>query len=303
MAGELVPTRVTDKNGRLTTVHRRQEVPSKASKSLGSAAPTIPTEAPAERSTATPLIHPAPMEAVEVQDFVRKHHEALYKYPVDGGPTSGHVFVGFLDPVSKAYIRDAIERGYASMELIDYLIFKYRETTKPKSAYEPSIPNVEAVAQLRTSLLVADALGKDFPMLASSNVFDQGSLIGGVITGLSYNEKVSDRPAYTRVTTEEELASLIAVTALVMEGYRQSRSSSSIFQKLVFEVNTGERRNGVILANQSLSQFLRENPRETHRVIAYSQERDLGKTAEDAEQVIRYLRESKDIGPVSDGWL
>jgi hypothetical protein len=243
------------------------------------------------------------MEEVAVREFVQKHHDALSVFAVDGGATSEHVFIGFLDPVSKSYVRDAVESNFVSMELIDYFLFQYREATRFHSAYEATMPDVEAVAKLRTSLLLAETLGKDFSMLTPSNAISQGKLISDVIVGCSYRAKVDDRPAYTRITTEEELASLTAVTALVMEGYRQSGPASSMLTRMVFEVSTGDDRNGIMLVNHSLDKFLRKNPHEVHRVIAYARDRDVGKTVDDTARVISYLQETEELGPVSDGWL
>jgi hypothetical protein len=303
MADNLIPTVITDKNGRVTTVRKRQDAGTKGSKALGGATPSIAREAPADRHAATPLVPPRPLTKDEVAKFDDKYFEVLSNTALDGGPTSRDVFIYQLDGVSQAQVREALDEGAVSVASLDRLLFQYREAIRTHSVFSPRMPKEEAVSKLQTSLLLARKLGREFPALTPSDGAVQGVLINDAIIGYSYSAKVADRPAYTDVSTEEELESLTAVTALMLEGYRQLGYGSSFFKGAVFEVSNGEDREGRFLINRTLDKFLRENPHEAHRVIAYAKDRDIGTTAKDTAKVIRHLQETEELGAVSDGWL
>lgn len=303
MAENLIPTVITDKNGRVTTVRKRQDAGTKGSKALGGATPTIAREVPSDRHTATPLVQPHPLTKDEVTKFDDKYFEVLSNTALDGGPTSRDVFIYQLDGVSQAHVRKALDEGSVPVETLDRMLFQYREAIRANSVYSSTMPKEEAASKLHTSLLVARKLGREFPALVPSDGAVQGMLISDAIIGYSYSARVADRPAYVHVSTEEELESLTAVTALMFEGYRQFGYSSSFFKGTVFEVSNGEDREGRYLINRTLDKFLRENPHEAHRVISYAKDRDIGTTAKDTTKVIRHLQETEELGAVSDGWL
>lgn len=301
---ELIPTVITDKNGRVTTVRKRQEAARSASRSLAGAVPRITAASPVKALPATPLVMPAPLSDEEAQEFLRQNKRRLTDTPFDGGQNSYEVIRDMLNGTTQAQIKGMLEQGTISTPVLGRLLTEYRRDIKSQQKTKLHITKSGSEDRLQTALLLAEGVAKEHPTL----IPDEGSYFSdylrSIVNGSTYRTKMADRLPFEVPKTVEDVNAMTAIAAITLYDFKHNGFSGYYAKRTVFKDRSGvEVTDARYLQSRSLDAFLRENPHETRRVLDYLDNRLMGHTAKDTANLIRYLQESAELGAVSDGWL
>lgn len=301
---ELIPTVITDKNGRVTTVRKRQDARRSASRSLSGAVPTISATTPVKARSATPLVMPSPLSEEEAREFLHQNERFLSNVPFDGLATSHQVIKNMLDGVTQAQIKGMLEQGTITIPALDRLLIEYRRDIKSQYKNKSHITTSVARDHLQTALLLAEGVAKEHPTLTPSEGVDFANYLRSIVSGNGYRTKMAERLPFEMPETVEEVKEMTAIAALTLYDFKHNSYSGYYAKRSVFKNRAGiEVVDARYLQSRSLDAFLRENPQEVNRVLDYLDNRLLGHTAKDTANLVRYLSESEELGPVSDGWL
>jgi len=303
MTGKIVPTVVTDRNGRVTTVHKRQDARRSASRSL-SAVPTISATSPVKSRSVTPLVMPSPLSEDEAREFLRQNERLLSNVPFDGYANSHEVIQTMLNGVTQAQIKGMLEQGAITIAALDRLLVEYRRDIKSQYKNKSHITKSLSEDHLQTALLVAEGIAKEHPTLIPRDGVDFANYLRSIINGNAYRSKMVERLPFDKPETVEEIRAMTAIAAVTLYDFKHNSYGGYYVKRSVFKDRAGiEVVDGRYLKNRSLDTFLRENPEEVSRVLDYLDSRLLGNTAKDTADLVRYLRESEELGAVSEGWL
>jgi hypothetical protein len=300
MAPNLAPTQVIDKNGRSTTVHKRLDAPQSASKMSNVPAPSIAPKAAASAAARTPLPMPEPLDETQHAAFLEWQDSELdsMRYRVEIKNT----FKQRFDPVAEALVWRVIQSGKVPKETIGRFLGTFHTRRTRIFAKNFGYAQEEVLSQLTSSLLLAERLGTEYPESVMEGVpLNFASAVDQALVGYSYTGKKSDRVEATTITTEETLTSVAAVTAYILES--RNRQDFTHYKNSTFVSVNGKKVEGIYIANRSLDAFLRENPHEAGRAIAYAAERGMGNTAKDTKQLIQHLHDTEGMGALTEGWL
>lgn len=291
MATSLTPTTVTDKNGRVTTVHKRQDAHG-PSKPLSVPAPTLAPQ-PSRSTAGTPLTTPPPLTEDQQEEFRAWQREIVQSY---GYNKRAQVDAARpLDPESEALAWRVLKSGRVNPQAVaslvnesqlDRYMFRHRD-------HNPS--------ELQAKLRVAERVGEINP--AVSDLADRGFgvRIGQCVDGYGYSPSEMNRTSLREITTEEELAAVAAVSAFVV--YATNEGLTGQLKEGEYKDSEGRRNNGTWMTNHRLKAFLQENPDDVNRVIEYVGSRSVGTTAKETREIIQYVQESKELGVLDQGWL
>lgn len=291
MATPLTPTTVTDKNGRVTTVHKRQDAHG-SSKALSVPAPTLATK-PSHAAAGTPLKPPAPLTEAQSQEFRAWQREIVETYGYNERAKADSVRP--LDPESEALAWRVLKSGrvtpsaifqMVSSSQLDKFMFRHKD-------YTPT--------ELRAKLLVAERVGEINPAVADIAGNAISVHIDNCVDGYGYSTVEEKRTSLREINTEEELAVVAAVTTFLV--YAGNEGLANQHKHGDFKDPEGRRNTGTWMTNHRLKAFLQENPQEVNRVIEYMGSRDVGITAKETRQIIQYVQESKELGVLDQGWL
>lgn len=301
---ELIPTVITDKNGRVTTVRKRQDARRSASRSLSGAVPTISATRPVKARSATPLVMPSPLSEDDAREFLRQNEKLLSNVPFDGFQTSHEVIKDMLDGVTQAQIKGMLERGTITIPVLDRLLTEYRRDIKSQQKTKIHITKSGSEDRLQAALLLAESVAKEHPTLIPNDESYFSNYLRSIVNGNTYRTKMVDRLPFDVPKTAEEFNAMTAIAAVTLYDFKHNGYSGYYAKQTVFKDRSGvEVTDARYLQSRSLDAFLRENPREVNRVLDYLDNRLLGHTAKDTANLVRYLSESEELGPVSDGWL
>lgn len=301
---ELIPTVITDKNGRVTTVRKRQDAIRSASRSLLGAVPTVSAASPVKARSVTPLVMPSPLSEDEVGEFLRQNQRFLSSIPFDGGETSHGVIKHMLNSVTQAQIKGMLEQGTITVPALDRLLIEYRRDIKSQYRTKNHITKSGSEERLQTALLLAEGIAKEHPTLIPSEGIDFANYLRSIVNGNGYRTKMVERQPFSMPETVEEIKEMTAIAALTLYDFKHNSYGGYYTKRSVFKDRAGiEVVDARYLQSRSLDAFLRENPQEVNRVLDYLNGRVLGHTVKDTASLVRYLSESEELGAVSDGWL
>lgn len=298
MANPLVPTAVTDKNGRITTVHKRLEAPQSASKTRKVPAPVLSPERAPSAPQRTPLTPPEPLTPEETAKFNNWYRERLAEVQFNTRAVNGYVDI--LSPESKALAARILAHGAVEKKvLVSILTGSHRSFVVNQKFHHPDVQKMHRV--LNTSLRVVEKLAHDDPKVMDGLGASGAVMIKKALDGYGHSKTIDERVPFMSAETQEELASIAAVTTCIAHAFTNGNSHQYRVGK--FRDADYQQAEGVWLTNRHLDAFLRENPGQTPRVIEYMNTREMGTSAKDFKALVAYLQESEDFGVLEDGWL
>lgn len=295
----LIPTPIVDKNGKQTTVRKRVDTLQK--KALNAPAPSVAASAPVSVPISTPLPEIQPLSDEEREVFANWQSMLM---------NNGH-FREEIREIAKKPLPSSVEalawrltrEGDAQETAVRFLTTYH---TRRSSQFAKTFRHEQEFLfnTLRNSLLLVDRISKDetgSPALKIGGPITYANMIDKSLNGYRYSPKMDEVPDLTPIMTEEELSSITAVTRFILDA-RDRKDYGSCREK-EYKDSIGKKLTGIYMANRSLDAFLRENPHEIDRVLKYVQERRIGNTVKDTKALVKYLRESKEMGALDDGWL
>jgi hypothetical protein len=303
MPANLTPTVVTDINGRVTTVHKRLDARQGAQNTGKVPAPSIKPHAPASAPSVTPLVMPEPLTEAQLQDF--------YKWQAPFEESSSYrmeiltVMREPFDGPTQALAWKLVTEGTVPEKTVIQLLMKYHSRRQRQLARMFGHQQEALLKNLRNHLLLAERIGKDHPHLAheltNGHSWMNEPFLNRVGEGYGYKSKQEDRHPLAAIESEEELASLAAVSAFLL----QSRITESIdqYRETQYRNSEGEKVDAIYMSNRSLDKFLRENPHEAQRVLPLVRERGIGNTTKDTKRLLEWMADTEDTTALQDGWL
>ena len=292
----LIPTQVTDVNGRVTTVHKRPDNHAGTSPALNIPAPAAPS-----LPSRTPLVLPQPITDAQILEFNEHYGEAFTQ--ITYRRDSMYTFLYDLDEVTQALIKRVCDSGKVQPQTVVRFLTRYREEREGTVGrlMGANRDGAARLGQLQAALLVAEKMGHQSPAAAAERGSMYALIIERGIKGYCFSPKKSERVPLAHVRTEEELASLTAVITYLIDAQR--RMDYLQYKSTTMEDAYGASADVFYMTNRTLDAFLRKNPDETDRVIRYVSERGIGTTAQETKNLTTHLHETKDFGLLSDGWV
>lgn len=271
MTSQLAPTPITDKNGKQTTVYKRTS---------GAPKKNMPSPVLAA-SVGTPLRLPKPLKEHESWAWVTSTYVDSTKHVMPDAEA--------LDPATKAIAKDLGDRE----------IFTHRAMGSLIGAMDASVRGGTNSAMEHNFLLVAEKLCLSGLILSSIENPQCHSLVRS-LWGTYFLDTPGKRKPTTKVTTQEELDSLAALTYATH--YWESKGNEEIIQPW-YPNNPTTRRKDLVytLRNKNLAALIRERPEEVERVIAYVEER--GSDLFPINDLRDYLDATEGTPSLADGWL
>jgi hypothetical protein len=161
--------------------------------------------------------------------------------------------------------------------------------------------NDHTPTELQAKLRVAERVGEINPAVADIAGRALGVRIDNCVDGYGYSTVEENRTSLREINTEEELAVVAAVTTFLV--YTINEGLANQQKQGDYKDSEGRRNSGMWMTNHRLKAFLQENPDEVNRVIEYMGSRSVGTTAKETREIIQYVRESKELGVLDQGWL
>lgn len=299
MSSHLTPTTVTDINGRVTTVHKRLDARQSVQKKTKVPAPALKPETPARAASVTPLVMPEPLTESQLKEFYEwqaPHAESL-KFRKEVKDVMLKPFDG---PTQALAWRIITERSVPEDTVVS-LLTKYHSRRQTQLAKMFGYKQETLLRRLRNQLLLAEKLGTEHHEDAHTKGWLHETFLSKAEEGYCYKPKLEDRHSPEPIKTEEELASLTAVSAFLLRA--RVSGNTDQYRETEYGNSEGEKVGAVYMANRSLDAFLRENPHEVHRVLTHVGERGIGNTVKDTKKLVAWLAETEDATALSDGWL
>lgn len=291
---------IVDKNGKQTTVRKRLDA-QRDSKPLNAPAPSITPKSEVSGPSRTPLAETPTLSEDQYKEFREwqdKHLNSV-RYRIEVKDTDNQRFA----PSVEALAWRVIQEGDVPEETVSKFISTFQ--TRRSSFYAQTFKHEQdkLLSTLSNSLLLAEKISKDAPQAPDQvgGPKNYASFIEKALSGYRYRPKHADPLPNEPIRTEEELASVAAVTRFILDA--RDRSDYGSFRDNEFKDIDGKKAKGSYMANRSLDAFLRESPHEIDRALGYIRSRGIGNTAKDTKQLVRHLKESEDMSVLSDGWL
>lgn len=291
MTTPLTPTTVTDKNGRVTTVHKRHDAHG-SSKPLSVPAPTLAPQAP--RSTAgTPLTPAPPLTEAQHKEFRAWQREVVQSFGYNERAMTNAARP--LDPESEALAWRVLKSGRVNPQAVASLV---NDSQLDKYMFRH---NDHTPTELQAKLRVAERVGEINPAVADIAGRGLGVRIDNCVNGYGYSTAEANCTSLREINTEEELTKVAAVATFLV--YTMNEGLGNQQKQGEYKDAEGRRTSGTWMRNHRLKAFLTENPDEVNRVIEYVGSREVGITVKDTRDIIQYVNESKELGVMDQGWL
>lgn len=296
MTNNLVPTPVVDKNGKLTTVHRKVSSVTANSSKLADAAPVPPV---AEKVIGTPLPVVHPLSSSEVEEFVAFFSNGRIRR--GGKQVDTAAVFRSLSGVTQGLIWRVRQAGAIGDTDIELALDQLQGRVWQRWSATPN-PEKMAEENLRAYLLVAERLHCDYPELMKS--IGQGTAPDlSKVVEYRDHEKGRVLLAAKEMTTEEDVAPVAAVAAYALVCMYRNSDFYDTEHLVMREYQDEEGRyiEGLMIANKGLDAYVRENPEMAVRVAEFVVDRGLGDSKKDAKFAIDHF--SLDAPALSSGHL
>jgi hypothetical protein len=295
MNSKLTATQIVDKNGRTTTVHKRAEM-NASSKPQKVPAPAVVKQAATHTATHTLLAKPALLTAAQRKEF-RRWYLTFTESNYEELPTE-------IDPEVQALAWHVTHNGRADHTVVAKILDAHVQSIFIQE-YAPAIMRLHShvisspITKVEAYLRVAERVGTEDAEAGADPKLPH--YITSVMDSYCYRPKEEDRIQTLSIDTEEELASLTAITLFL----RNADLSQLHNQYRIgdFADSLGNLVNGRRMINRSLDTYLRENPDEVHAINEYMNNRTPGTTVKDTKQIIQHVAEIKEHGALGQGWL
>jgi hypothetical protein len=275
---KLVPTQITDRNGKRTTVHKKPA----AASGPRSALPAPSAAGAPPQPQGTPLVLPEPLDKFERAKYILSSHLPN----VSLAALSTQETLERVDLAGLALAKSIVERGSLDPETVKLVLSQYG---KP---YSPMYVN---------RLLIAERLEQTIGRGITGNT-DRMSYLRGICLaadGLARNHP-SGAKILDAFTTEEELAGCSAVTEFTL---CREFGGSHVSNGYLSDGEGGDWQ-GSYIRNRHLDLLIRERPDDVHAIIAYVKERGMHPVNKGPVKALRaYLDDTTDTSSVGSGWL
>lgn len=268
MANPLTPTVITDRNGRVTTVHRKLENGKPVTKLIPAPAPTLPVQ-----PEGTPLDLPPAMTAAEARRFIQSL------------PQTGELVLRQHDV---AHMNHETE--------LPLLIKLLEDKSIPESALRVAIKFMNDKGKINPNY------HNTFLMMPLINEIKDQSMVATKIFAVmrAMNGWTDDKKPLPRITTQEEMASYTALTrfALAFDDDRNIVKQASSWIE-------GNSIASTSVVNKHLKQFVLDHPDDNEAIIQYVNERGgmHPKNKKPVDAIKVFLEGSRDNTAVASGWL
>lgn len=298
MTENLVPTPITDKNGKQTTVHRKVSSAIASPSRLSSIPPSSPAQ---EKVTGTPLPTVHPLSRGEVEEFVAGFSSGRIRR---GGKQidTAAVFKS-LSGATQGLLWRVKAAGAIHDSDIESALDQYNSRVWNRWA---GTPNGDKLADdnLRSYLLVTESLHKHYPELMKKVGYGIASDLSKVVEYREYRGERLLLPT-TEMTTEEEVAQVAAVAAytLVCLYCKSDFYDSEQLSLLDCADECGRYIEGLVIKNETIANYVRENP-DPEGIVPLAEfmvYRNLGDSADDARFALAHF--SLDAPALGDGHL
>jgi hypothetical protein len=295
MTNKLIPTPITDKNGKQTTVHKRASASQPSSK-LAGVAPVPPA---AEKVVGTPLPVVHPLSAGEVEEFVASFSSGRIRrggklvdtaavFKSLSGRTQGLLWrVRQAGAIADPDIEAALD------QLQSRVWHRWSTTLNPAKVAEENF---------RAYLLVAERLHRTHPELMKSIGYGAATDLSKVV---EYRDHKKGRVLLSakEMTTEEEVTPVAAVAAYALVCMYRNSDFYETDHLVLREYPDEEGRyiEGLMISNKALDAYVRENPEMAVRLAEFVVDRGLGDSNKDAKFAIEHF--SLDAPALSSGHL
>lgn len=291
MANPLTPTTITDKNGRVTTVHKKQDAGS-SSKSLSMPAPSL---APSQSRTVagTPLDAPTPMTEAEEVLFGAWRKEKARQANLNSRAVDA--CLAELDREAASIAWRILKTGKVNHFTLSNIIQseQLQRHAFNKRGYDPRV--------LRSQLRLLERVSEEYPDIAGSAGVTLSEIIPGSMSGYGYAPKVEDRINVKSIDTKEELDAIAAVAAFIANAMNEDRYDQ--FKDDDFKCDGATVYSAMWMKNHRLKAYILEDVEALPSIIRYVNEHDVGISAKDTREIIQYVAESRELGALNDGWL
>jgi hypothetical protein len=278
--GNLQPVTIVDKNGRTTTVHRRDATKS----SVGTGLPS-PKLSPQNGTQGTPL-EPIPLTtASQTKVIIAEFEKGEVYWNLDAKSLSTN-----LSRKDKGLIYRMLKNPDIDSELVKMLVSYalWNEGTKSE--------------EISSALLIAEKIISNGDTVISSE--------WGVSTFLETVIGIDQRGAggYLRpvkeIETQEELAGKAAVTTFTLTAWNEFPDDGSVTAKGSKKFNFRWKRDFRFVANRHLESLLMERPEKRYTITEYVRKRGMHPANKKPVDALRsYLDEGAEATAVSSGWL
>lgn len=281
----LTATVITDVNGKVTTVHKRQGSVSAGRKSIPAPALHKPAEA-APVGTLLPV--PPLLSSNQRKEFIARGD--LPEITFKGGLSSEKVLSEMLSIEDVSLIKEMIDTG--------------RMTPKGVKLLATAASPHPEQHHTHNALLIAEQL------IASPRVRIIGDhtadmmLVTMAVGGLRYHN-APGKGFLPRITTKEELVRYTAVAEFVLLqlGMGGNKTEAGIRTRRMRDHNKESNLQSVV-ENKHLEALIMERPDDTDEISAYVNERGMHALAKTPVNDLRaYLDQTKEARAIKDGWL
>lgn len=273
---KLVPTQITDRNGKRTTVHKKTA----AAPATRSAIPAPSPPGPVPQGT--PLELPEPMDEFERARYIMDNP----MLNISSSAASTQEALRWVDGAALAAAKSMIERGSLDAGTVKLLL------SRPAPSFSPFHLN---------RLLIAERLEKTIGKGITDDSTRNRYLhtIRGAADGLARNHP-SGRKILDAFTTEEELSGCSAVAEFMLyPDFPDAHSSTASLPD-----GDGGFWQGSYIRNRHLDRLIRERPEDVQTIISYVKERGMHHANKGPVTALRsYLDETAAASSVGEGWL
>jgi hypothetical protein len=239
------------------------------------------------------LTPPAPITEAQREEFRAWQREIVGNY---GYNKRAQVDAARpLDPESEALAWRVLKSGRVNPQAVASLV---NESQLERYMFRHKDHNP---AELQAKLRVAERVGEINPAVADIAGRGLGVRIDNCVNGYGYSPAEANRMSLREITTEEELNKVAAVATFLLFAVNEGLENQQ--KQGEYKGTEGRRVSGTWMTNHRLKAFIQENPDEVNRVIEYVGSRSVGITAKETREIIQYVRESKELGALDQGWL
>lgn len=276
---KLQPVTIVDKNGRTTTVHRRDATNS----SVGTSLPS-PKLSPQNGTQGTPLQPIIFNTASQTKQMLAAFSNGPTYYNVDSSMVSSG-----LSKRDKAITKRMLDNPDFNSELVKKIVSYglWNEPTYPE--------------EITANLLIAEKI----IMTGDGSILkNNASTLYEIIIGMDQRHNRSYLTEPNAIQTEEELAGKAAIASFVLKAWLELPHDGSVYNVGNKQADFRWNRDFKIISNKHLHDLIMERPADQHRIMEYVRLRGMHSTNKTPVKALRvYLDEGVEATAVSSGWL
>lgn len=274
------PVAIVDKNGRATTVHRRDTTDPSTSTSLPS-----PKVGPQNAAQGNPLEPLVPATRSQLKELIREFSTGEEYWRIEPQNIAREV-----TKTGQTLIRRMLDDPALDRELVRACV-QY-------GIWDDSVPKEE----ITSALLIFEGISAngDEALLKTSGPSPFFEAVLGM-------DQVSTRPSLDPVqpiTTQEELDAKVAVTTFVLSALQNYTNDDSIVRRREKQFNFKWRRSFIVVNNKHLQSLIMERPDKQREITDYVRNRGMHPINKKPVDALRaYLDEAENTTTLSSGWL